>query len=133
MLHGLSATPDEVEHDREENHEDDKEARDDNRNNSAERMGRVGADGRLTVDYHGLYVKDAIDAYEAMVVPVLPVQTRVAIITGKGLHSKGGRSTLRDGLMEHIRRSALYQEKMIECRVCPKNEGILLVDWIGEV
>ena len=103
-----------------------------NRNNSAERMGRVGADGRLTVDYHGLYVRDAIDAYETMVVPVLPVQTRVAIITGKGLHSKGGRSALRDGLMEHIRRSAQYQEKKIECRVCPKNEGRLLVDWIGE-
>ena len=104
-----------------------------NRNNSAERMGRVGADGRLTVDYHGLYVKDAIEAYETMVLPVLPVQTRVAIITGKGLHSKGGKSTLRDGLMEHIRRSAQCQEKKIECRVCPKNEGILLVDWIGEV
>ena len=104
-----------------------------NRNNSAERMGRVGADGRLTVDYHGLYVKDAIDAYETMVVPVLPVQTRVAVITGKGLHSKGGRSTLRDGLMEHIRRPAQYQEKTIECRICPKNDGILLVDWIGEV
>ena len=103
-----------------------------NRNNSAERMGRVGTDGRLTVDYHGLYVRDAIDAYETMVVPVLPVQTRVAIITGKGLHSKGGRSALRDGLMEHIRRSAQYQEKKIECRVCPKNEGRLLVDWIGE-
>ena len=101
-----------------------------NRNNSAERMGRVGADGRLTVDYHGLYLKDAIDAYETMVVPVLPVQTRVAVITGKGRHSKGGRSTLRDGLMEHIRRSAQYQEKKIECRVCPRNEGILLVDWI---
>ena len=59
-----------------------------NRNNSAERMGRVGADGRLTVDYHGLYKRDAIAAYEEMVLPILPAQTRVAIITGKGRHGK---------------------------------------------
>jgi hypothetical protein len=78
-------------------------------------------------------VRDAVDAFETMVLPVLPVQTRVAIITGKGRHSKGGRSALRDGLMEHIRRSAQCQERKIDCRVDPKNEGILLVDWIDEV
>lgn len=101
-----------------------------NRNNSAERMGRVGADGRLTVDYHGLYKRDAIAAYEEMVLPILPAQTRVAIITGKGRHSKGGKSALRDGLMEHIRQSAQYRERKIQCRVDPKNGGILLVDWL---
>jgi len=101
-----------------------------NRNNSAERMGRVGADGRLTVDYHGLYKRDAIAAYEEMVLPILPAQTRVAIITGKGRHSKDGKSALRDGLMEHIRQSAQYRERKIQCRVDPKNGGILLVDWL---
>ena len=100
-----------------------------NRNNSAERMGRVGADGRLTVDYHGLYKRDAIAAYEEMVLPILPAQTRVAIITGKGRHSDG-KSALRDGLMEHIRQSAQYRERKIQCRVDPKNGGILLVDWL---
>ena len=102
-----------------------------NRNNSAERMGRVGADGRLTVDYHGLYKRDAIAAYEEMVLPILPAQTRVAIITGKGRHSKDGKGALRDGLMEHIRQSAQYRERKIQCRVDPKNGGVLLVDWIG--
>ena len=99
-----------------------------NRNNSAERMGRVGADGRLTVDYHGLYKRDAIAAYEEMVLPILPAQTRVAIITGKG--RQDGKSALRDGLMEHIRQSAQYRERKIQCRVDPKNGGILLVDWL---
>lgn len=102
-----------------------------NRNNSAGTMGQVDGDGQLTVDYHGLYVKDATEKYDSMVLPVLPVQRNIAIITGKGRHSVNGRSALRDGLLDHVRQSTEYQEKKIHCQIDPKNEGKLLVKWIG--
>mmetsp|Transcript_18145 Transcript_18145/g.39620 ORF Transcript_18145/g.39620 Transcript_18145/m.39620 type:complete len:401 (-) Transcript_18145:1198-2400(-) len=101
-----------------------------NRNNSAGSMGKEDPDGRLVIDFHGLYVKDAKEKYEEMVLPVLPVQRDVAIITGKGRHSYNGRSALRDGLLGHIQNSAECREGKVRCSVDPRNGGRLIIKWL---
>lgn len=101
-----------------------------NRNNSAGGMGRVDADGRVCIDFHGLYVKDAVKKYEEMVLPILPVQMECAIVTGQGKHSGNGKSALRDGLMQYIHRSDQVRQGQIQCRVDTTNQGRLLVRWV---
>ena len=85
------------------------------RNNSAGDMGMEDCEGRAQVDFHGLYLREAIQRYEDTVLPVLPVQRQCAIITGRGAHSgkKGG--VLREGLMEHIRSSVEFREGKLKC------------------
>ena len=102
-----------------------------NRNNSAGNMGFYNAENdEVTVDFHGLYLRDAIEKYRDIVLPTLPVQSKFAIITGKGKHSESGKSVLRDGLIDYIRRSA--EAKSIDCEIDPKNSGRVLLRWITE-
>jgi hypothetical protein len=99
-----------------------------NRNNSAGGMGNMDANnGHLSIDFHGLYVKEAIVKFEEIVMPILPVQREVVIITGKGNHSRNGKSKLRDGLVAHIRRTDEFKRKEMECEVNPSNRGQLIV------
>jgi DNA-nicking Smr family endonuclease len=104
-----------------------------NRNNSAGRMGEVDAQGNVTVDLHGLYVREAISMFNELVLPILPaVRNRVAIITGKGRHSSGksgGSAPLRSGLIAHIEKTAEYREKRLMCSVDKKNPGRVWVSW----
>jgi hypothetical protein len=99
-----------------------------NRNNSAGGMGNMDArNGRLSVDFHGLYVKEAITKFIEIVMPILPVQREVVIITGKGNHSKNGKSKLRDGLVAHIKHSDEFKRKQIRYAINPSNTGELIV------
>lgn len=100
-----------------------------NRNNSAGRMGN-DVDGVLTVDFHGLFLSEAIEKYKGVIVPVLPCQRRVSIITGRGKHSRRAskpgmkvKSSLRDGLLSYIRNTG----SRVHVQIDPKNEGVLLL------
>jgi len=103
-----------------------------NRNNSAGNMGKVDAHGRLCIDFHGLYVRDAIEKYKDMVLPILPVQMECAIITGRGKHALNGRSVLRDGLIEHIHHSVEARSGKIKSEIDKRNKGIIVLRWIGK-
>jgi len=94
-----------------------------NRNNSA---GSMGSDaGELVVDFHSLYVKEALAKFVELVHPVLPVQKRIVVITGRGRHSLKGKSILRDALMAHV--DTLPD---VTHRPYPGNSGKLLLTWI---
>jgi hypothetical protein len=66
---------------------------------------------RINIDLHGQYVEDAKILFDEKVMPVLPVQKRIGVVTGRGKHSKTakGQSKLRTGLVDHIRRMEDYR------------------------
>jgi hypothetical protein len=66
---------------------------------------------RINIDLHGQYVEDAKILFDEKVMPVLPVQKLVGVVTGRGKHSKTakGQSKLRTGLVDHIRRMEDYR------------------------
>jgi hypothetical protein len=99
-----------------------------NRNNSAGGMGNMDANnGNLSIDFHGLYVKEAIVKFGEIVLPILPVQREVVIITGKGNHSRNRKSKLQDGLIAHIRQTDEFKREKMEYNVNPSNSGQLIV------
>lgn len=99
-------------------------------NNSAGNMGLD--DGQtLSIDFHGLYIKEAIQRYQEMVLPILPVQKSINLIVGKGWHSKGKRGVLATGLVEHICRSVEFTGKKVDYCINPHNHGVVHLQWIG--
>jgi len=86
-------------------------------NNSAGGMGiqieqgDINDGSRINIDLHGQYVEDAKILFDEKVMPVLPVQKRVGVVTGRGKHSRTakGQSKLRTGLVDHIRRLEEYR------------------------
>ena len=97
-----------------------------NRNNSDGHKGIVNTFGKLEVDFHGFYVKEAIDRFEDMIAPILPVQKEICIVTGRGRHSNNGKSVLRAGLLQHIqKRASEFSEGKLDCYVDKKNRGVI--------
>eukprot|EP00547_Thalassionema_nitzschioides_P005699 CAMPEP_0194217802 /NCGR_PEP_ID=MMETSP0156-20130528/22281_1 /TAXON_ID=33649 /ORGANISM="Thalassionema nitzschioides, Strain L26-B" /LENGTH=294 /DNA_ID=CAMNT_0038946939 /DNA_START=112 /DNA_END=993 /DNA_ORIENTATION=- len=99
-----------------------------NRNNIAGGMGKVHDmnNGKLVVDFHGLRVKEAIDKFEEMIIPVLPVQKEVYVVTGRGKHSKTGKSVLKLGLIDHIREKYKNGQGSIKWENHPSNPGMII-------
>jgi DNA-nicking Smr family endonuclease len=56
----------------------------------------VGKSGEITIDLHALHVEEAKAMLQEYVFPALPVVKRIVIITGRGLHSRGGKGVLKD-------------------------------------
>ncbi|XP_052266566.1 NEDD4-binding protein 2-like [Dreissena polymorpha] len=56
----------------------------------------------LTLDLHHLYIKEAKPIVDRFLQINMKRRDKVFIITGKGNHSKGPRSTLRDWIMEYL-------------------------------
>mmetsp|Transcript_16027 Transcript_16027/g.24254 ORF Transcript_16027/g.24254 Transcript_16027/m.24254 type:complete len:306 (+) Transcript_16027:57-974(+) len=103
-----------------------------NRNNIAGGMGKVGgvSDGKLVVDFHGLRVKEAISQFDEMIMPVLPVQKEIHVVTGRGKHSKTGKSTIKMGLIEHAKQKC-HRQGSIKCRQHPSNPGMIIFYWVA--
>uniref|UniRef100_A0A7S0C1X0 Smr domain-containing protein n=2 Tax=Proboscia inermis TaxID=420281 RepID=A0A7S0C1X0_9STRA len=93
-------------------------------------MGKINENGNLYVDFHGLYLKEAILKFNEVVLPILPVQEKIIVITGRGLHNKNGRSVLRDGLLAHINTKSTSKIGCIQCKIDPRNQGALNVTWV---
>lgn len=104
------------------------------RNNSAGTMGMDEA-GKLYIDFHGLYVKEAIERFHETVLPVLPVQKIVQIIVGQGKHSHNTGAALKFGLLRYLQNKvsiAVQRDdglQNIHCEVDPRNHGVLIVRW----
>mmetsp|Transcript_16028 Transcript_16028/g.24255 ORF Transcript_16028/g.24255 Transcript_16028/m.24255 type:complete len:105 (+) Transcript_16028:309-623(+) len=95
-------------------------------------MGKVGgvSDGKLVVDFHGLRVKEAISQFDEMIMPVLPVQKEIHVVTGRGKHSKTGKSTIKMGLIEHAKQKC-HRQGSIKCRQHPSNPGMIIFYWVA--
>jgi DNA-nicking Smr family endonuclease len=70
--------------------------------NSHGSMGMVGNDGKMSIDLHALHVDEAKTMLEEYVFPTLAVVKRVIVITGRGSHSKGGKSLLKDEIKVRV-------------------------------
>jgi hypothetical protein len=119
-------------------------------NNSTPSMGRLTAAYQhqhtkstgmlLSIDLHGLYVKEAIAKFYDIVLPILPVHRTMQLITGRGIHSRRSnrhhrhattqtmKATLRDKLLIHLRQS--FREDKVRSTIDPRNAGALLVHWV---
>jgi hypothetical protein len=85
--------------------------------------------GCIKFDFHGLYVADAVQKVEEMVLPLLNTIGRIMLITGRGLHSRVG-----DGCEVHKVHSVLkaavvgyLQERGLRVEPLPDNEGAIYV------
>jgi len=87
---------------------------------------------RITIDFHGLHLGEAIEKLRDMVIPILPVQKEVWVITGRGKHSKQQRSTLKLGLMHYIEHMEKPKKGWIQHMKHLSNPGIMIVKWIDE-
>lgn len=96
-------------------------------------MGAENSDnnGVVTIDFHGLYIQEAIHQFHAIVLPVLPVQTCMRLIVGKGKHTQDKkakkRGPLKVALLEYIRHQ--LGNPHVHVRVDSKNGGVLVVRW----
>jgi DNA-nicking Smr family endonuclease len=59
-------------------------------------MGIIGNDGVMSIDLHSLHVEEAKSMLAEYIFPALPVARKVHVITGRGVHSKGGKSFLKE-------------------------------------
>ena len=82
-----------------------------------------------SVDFHGLYVAEAVSKFHEIILPVLPVQRQVAIITGRGRHSQNGTSALRAALQSCIEQTPEFRQGKMMHEVDRKNPGRLWVRW----
>jgi hypothetical protein len=91
-------------------------------------MGNMDTRNRiLSVEFHGMYVKEAIMKLIEIVMPILPVQREVVIIMGKGNHSENCNSKLRDSLVAYIEQTDDFKRKHIRYEINPSNTGELIV------
>ena len=74
---------------------------------NAEELGMGLSD--LCVDLHGLRSVEVREEFDELVVPVLPVQVRCVVVTGRGKHSESGEAALRNALIRHVRARELMQ------------------------
>lgn len=99
-----------------------------NRLNSVGNMGgqrNIDGNELIQIDFHGLHVGEMKAKFKEHVKPILPVVGKIMIITGRGLHSSGGTSKLKNALIQHIDRN----EKDVRWEVIAGNPGALNVVW----
>jgi hypothetical protein len=96
--------------------------------NSAGGMGKESESGGLLyLDFHGLHVEEAINKFDSDIKPILPVVHKVAIITGRGIHSSGGVSVLKTALMEHVDKDE--NRRKMKWESVQGNDGAIVVIW----
>ncbi|KAI8851884.1 hypothetical protein BC829DRAFT_386226 [Chytridium lagenaria] len=101
------------------------------RMNEAGLMGAVD-DGRdLHIDLHGLQINEAKDKVREYLVPILPVLRKAYVITGRGAHSKSGKSVLKAAMLEFLPAClfdvAEAKDLRVVCEPVPGNKGLLLM------
>ena len=66
----------------------------------------VNVDGKMifSVDLHGLHVSEAKEIVDEHILPVLDELQQIMIITGRGVHSKCRKSTLKDSIKKYFRK-----------------------------
>ncbi len=80
----------------------------------------------MHIDLHGLHVHEAESILQDYVLPVLPVLKRVYLITGRGKHSKDGKSVLKESVMTFLREDV---KLALRCEEQIGNDGVLFVAW----
>jgi hypothetical protein len=84
--------------------------------------------GCVQLDLHGLYIAEALQKVEEIVLPVLPVVGRFMHIAGRGLHSsrldsREVHSVLKAAVVEYLQEQGLGVERL------PENEGAIYALW----
>ena len=54
------------------------------------------------VDFHCLSIEGAKIVFNEFILPLLDVAKQIMIITGRGLHSKNGKSVLKEAFVEYL-------------------------------
>lgn len=90
-------------------------------------MGRQSSDSdEICIDFHGLHVNEAVAKFEGDVLAVLPALRKIRVITGRGKHSEGGSSAIKNKLVTIIDRDdRLWREPVAN------NPGAIRVMWVG--
>ena len=78
----------------------------------------------MSIDLHGLHVHEAKTILRDYVLPVLPVVKKIYLITGRGKHSKDGKSVLKESVKKFLTEEV---ELKLRCEDQIGNEGILFV------
>ena len=78
----------------------------------------------MAIDLHGLHVNEAKTILQNHVLPVLPVLKKVYLITGRGKHSKDGKSVLRESVKKYLLKEAGLA---LRCEEQIGNEGVLFL------
>ena len=72
-------------------------------------------------DLHGLFPEESISIIRKIVLPVLPVLNKIILITGRGVHSKSGRSVVKEEVKRFLDSHGLKHEDVLG------NEGAIYV------
>jgi len=67
-------------------------------NSRLESKSDVNTMNEFCVDFHGLYVYEAKEMFTDFILPFLDDAKRIMIITGRGKHSKNGKSILKESI-----------------------------------
>jgi len=79
------------------------------------------------IDVHGLLTDEAVRKTEQECRRLLRAGGSILrVITGKGNHSKDGKSKLRPAIQGSM------EQHGFECTVDPKNTGVLILQWQGQ-
>jgi len=78
----------------------------------------------IQVDYHGLHRDSALQKFDELVVPTLPILGCIEIITGKGKHNRWGVSVLQEAPKLHIDE---HDDPCIRWEPVSDNEGVIRV------
>lgn len=73
------------------------------------------------VDLHGLQVKEAKWIIDERILPVLPVYSKMILITGRGLHSRNGQPVLKQAVQSYL------VEKNVKVEEVSHNTGCLRI------
>ena len=87
-------------------------------------MGTINDDIENTFvkfDLHCLYPDESIEVIREIVLPVLPVLNKIILITGRGVHSKSGRSVVKEEVKRFLDSHGLKHEDVLG------NEGAIYV------
>jgi DNA-nicking Smr family endonuclease len=75
----------------------------------------------LSVDLHGLHISEAKFLAKEYILPILDVGKKIMVITGKGIHSKNGKSVLKEAMKD------FFYELSIKCEDLLKNDGAFYI------
>jgi DNA-nicking Smr family endonuclease len=86
------------------------------------KMNSASGMGSNKFDFHGLHVDEAKIIARVFIVPELAAVKKITIITGRGVHSKDGKSKLKEALQKYF-----IHELKIKCENVIGNEGAFVL------
>ena len=89
--------------------------------NSHGNMGTLTDDNEIQIDLHGLHINEAKLIIDDRILPILPVFSKLILITGHGLHSETGESVLKKAVKAHL------VERNIKVERVSRNNGALRI------